>query len=74
MLGNVWEWCADGLRRYGEDYAIDPVGPQDAGADCVIRGGSWSVGARSCRCAYRLRDEPDDRSGGLGFRCARVQV
>ena len=73
MIGNVWEWCADGLREYGEDYAIDPVGALRAGAGRVIRGGSWFSDARYCRSAYRVRGVPDDRGGDLGFRCARVQ-
>lgn len=28
MHGNVWEWCRDGQRRYGEGEAVDPVGPE----------------------------------------------
>ena len=73
MIGNVWEWCADGLREYGEDYAIDPVGALSTGADRVIRGGSWDDLARSCRSAFRVRYQPDFRLSLLGFRCARVQ-
>ena len=73
MLGNVWEWCADGLRDYGDHWSQDPIGPLDAGAGRVIRGGSWDSLARDCRCAYRGRDWPDDRYINLGFRCARVQ-
>jgi formylglycine-generating enzyme required for sulfatase activity len=26
MLGNVWEWCADDLRRYSGEPLTDPVG------------------------------------------------
>jgi formylglycine-generating enzyme required for sulfatase activity len=74
MLGNVWERCADGLQSYGEDFAIDPVGPLEAGAVRVFRGGSWLVDARLCRCAFRRRYRPGLRLYGLGFRCARVQA
>jgi formylglycine-generating enzyme required for sulfatase activity len=74
MLGNVWEWCADGLRSYGDESVIDPAGPLDDGAGRVIRGGSWFHYARNCRCACRGRDRPDYRSLNLGFRCARAQV
>jgi len=73
MIGNVWEWCAGGLREYGEGHAIDPVGPLGTGAVRVIRGGSWDYVARFCRSACRYRYRPDFRYNYLGFRCARVQ-
>ena len=73
MLGNVWEWCLDGLRDLGPDPAVDPVGALAPGAARVVRGGSWYGGARFCRCAYRNRFAPDLRGDDLGFRCARVQ-
>jgi hypothetical protein len=34
----------------------------------VIRGSSWGYDARGCRAAYRIRGEPEDRNGDLGFR------
>jgi len=74
MIGNVWEWCADGLRPYSEDPAVDPGGHLEAGADRVVRGGSWYDLARDCRCACRFRGAPADRYDYLGFRCARVQA
>ena len=74
MLGNVWEWCADGMRTYRADTVIDPLGPVDAGAGRVLRGGSWDFLAWSCRSAYRNPYSPDYRSYGIGFRCARVQA
>jgi formylglycine-generating enzyme required for sulfatase activity len=74
MLGNVREWCADGFRNYDKAWKVDPSGPLESGASRVVRGGSWNVHARSCRCAYRGRNEPDDRDDDLGFRCARDQV
>ena len=46
MHGNVWEWCADGIRSYTAEAATDPVGPTDTGASRVVRGGSWSGNAR----------------------------
>ena len=73
MLGNVWEWCADGMRDYDEHWRKDPVGPLDAGWDRVIRGGAWNSDAQHCRCAYRSKRRLGSRYNYLGFRCARVQ-
>ena len=72
MLGNVWEWCRDGLRTYENREEIDPVGPAGASAKRVIRGGSWSDDARFVRTAYRSRILPGYRIDYVGFRC-RVQ-
>ena len=74
MLGNVWEWCEDGIRDYQDHQETDPLGSTEAGAGRVIRGGSWGLKARDCRCACRSWLQPDERSDLLGFRCARVQV
>jgi formylglycine-generating enzyme required for sulfatase activity len=73
MLGNVWEWCRDGLRDYAAEPAVDPVGPEESGAFRVYRGGSWYSDARHVRCASRHASLPGFRSDFLGFRCARVQ-
>ena len=73
MLGNVWEWCHDGIRQYTADSVTDPVGPTDSGADRVLRGGSWSSHARDVRCADRFAYHPGYRYDNIGFRPARVQ-
>ncbi len=73
MLGNVWEWCRDGMREYPSGTEIDPQGPLDTGTERVIRGGSWSYDARDVRAADRSQDHPGSRRVNLGFRCARVQ-
>ena len=74
MLGNVWEWVAD---EYHNDYQGAPedgsVWDDEAGGLRVIRGGSWSGGARYCRSAYRYWSPPGYRGNYLGFRPARVQ-
>jgi formylglycine-generating enzyme required for sulfatase activity len=70
MLGNVWEWCHDGLRTYDHQEVVDPTGPLDAGADRVIRGGSWCNSALGVRAAGRYWSLPGYRNGSLGFRCA----
>jgi formylglycine-generating enzyme required for sulfatase activity len=69
ILGNVWQWCLDGRRNYTNERIIDPVGPMDAGADRVIRGGSWDSVARIVRAAHRFAYQPDFRDLYLGFRC-----
>ncbi len=67
MLGNVWEWCFDGMRTYGSAAVIDP------GATRVLRGGSWFNFAQYVRSAYRGALDPGYRNFYYGFRCARVQ-
>jgi formylglycine-generating enzyme required for sulfatase activity len=72
MLGNVWEWCADGLRVYTADPTTDPVGDRQ-GPGRVLRGGSWSVDARDVRAASRDAYSRDYRYDYLGFRLAGGQ-
>ena len=69
MHGNVFEWCTD---LYGETLpgGADPYG--SSGVDRVLRGGSWSFIAATCRAAYRVRYYPDSRYFTLGFRPALV--
>ena len=73
MLGNVWEWCRDGVRDYDHDAQTNPEGVLETGAFRVLRGGSWYNDARYVRAAYRDAIPPDDRSDLIGFRCVRVQ-
>jgi formylglycine-generating enzyme required for sulfatase activity len=69
MSGNLLEWCGD---WYGDYYGIsqtDPAGPV-SGAERVLRGGSWSGGARSARVSSRNAYAPGGRRANLGFRLA----
>jgi formylglycine-generating enzyme required for sulfatase activity len=67
MHGNVWEWCLDGARRYGDALEVNPVGFL-GGFLAVIRGGSWLRRAGHCRCAGRNSRERGTREFDLGFR------
>ncbi|MEQ9500225.1 MAG: SUMF1/EgtB/PvdO family nonheme iron enzyme [Deltaproteobacteria bacterium] len=76
MLGNVWEWCADGadgssLDPYSEGVVYDPVAPAGERPYRVMRGGSWYDDARYVRAAYRYALHRDDRDEHVGFRLAR---
>ena len=72
MLGNVWEWVQD---WYGASYpggtVTDPRGP-GSGSSRVLRGGSWFIDARYARASIRIRHDPGNRSGHLGFRLLRT--
>jgi sulfatase modifying factor 1 len=69
MHGNVWEWCADGLRDYADETVEDWRGP-DGPAPRVVRGGSWNGGAGRLRSAARLGGPRGYRRVYLGFRFA----
>jgi formylglycine-generating enzyme required for sulfatase activity len=70
MHGNVWEWCADGLRNYRSlplgQAEFDPVG---AGvAKRALRGGSWINVAAYARAASRDATVPEKREKFIGLR------
>ncbi|WP_337958530.1 formylglycine-generating enzyme family protein, partial [Candidatus Accumulibacter vicinus] len=71
MHGNVWEWCADGQRKYVERDETDPRGPEGEGvAGRVLRGGSWNRNAGHARSAYRSAYAPGYAAQYCGFRFA----
>jgi formylglycine-generating enzyme required for sulfatase activity len=67
MHGNLWEWCSDGYGDYPTTQVIDPQGLTSSGSR-VLRGGSWSNNACSCRSAYRNNDSPGNSGDNVGFR------
>lgn len=72
MHGNVWEWCADGMREYRDQEECDPVGQITEVAHCAMRGGSWIVNAGWARSAYRFAPRRGFVDLNLGFRlCLR---
>ncbi len=68
MHGNVWEWCADGLRDYDDEMREDPHGPEGEGTPRVVRGGSWGSRAKWLRSASRRERLRDYRNYNQGFR------
>lgn len=70
MLGNINEWCADGMRDYARGSVIDPVGPQDEeeGEERVIRGGAFGNHGYEVRAAWRDRRARGNRDYSVGFR------
>ena len=69
MSGNVLEWCQDWLGDYSSASQTNPQGPA-TGTNRVLRGGSWSNGARFCRLSFRDGCGPDARYGNGGLRLA----
>ena len=70
MAGNVWEWTGS---LYEEDYQgrEQKTSKKDASGVRVLRGGSWRYGPADLRAACRLRNNPGDRFGNVGFRFVR---
>ena len=69
MSGNVWEWCQDWLGNYNSSFQTNPTGPS-SGSYRILRGGSWSYVARTCRVSIRGYSKPADRYNRHGFRLA----
>ncbi|MBQ8423910.1 MAG: SUMF1/EgtB/PvdO family nonheme iron enzyme [Coprobacter sp.] len=67
MSGNVSEWCYDFYNSYSSNSQTNPDGPI-AGLSHVLRGGSWSSSAASCRVSNRNFNTPASRYYSDGFR------
>lgn len=69
--GNVYEWCADSWHDNYDGAPIDgTVWQNDAAYSHVLRGGSWSSVAMSCRSAYRSECDSDNKEHSSGLRIA----
>jgi gamma-glutamyl hercynylcysteine S-oxide synthase len=73
MVGNVWEWTADGFRPY-PGFVPDPYKEYSApwfGDHRVLRGGCWATRGRLLRNTWRNFYRPERRDVFAGFRtCA----
>lgn len=67
VYGNVWEWCLDDQRKYGDVPVRDPHGDLES-ALRAVRGGSWFDGPDCARSAFRHRRHRDRAIRGRGFR------
>jgi len=66
QAGNAWDWTSTLYRDY--PYQSDDRENPESEGERVVRGCSWDLFSLNARCAYRLRDVPDDFDDGIGFR------
>lgn len=75
MLGNVWQWTADGYQEPYNSSGLetDPKGLSGQIVH-VLRGGSWLEGSAHARASARNQGGPGQRYSFMGFRCAGERI
>ena len=70
LHGNVKEWCADYWHSNYDAVPTDgSAWTTDGDSDKrVLRGGSWNVGPKKCRSAYRQKFDPEASLYDIGVR------
>jgi formylglycine-generating enzyme required for sulfatase activity len=71
LLGNVWEWTGDWYHPAA--YLVDTQ-PAYAGAQRVVRGGSWANDRRTIAVTTRGAQPPDWSTAFLGFRPVIAEI
>lgn len=73
MLGNVWEWVADGYRAdgYAKHSLYNPQNKDTKSGERVIRGGSHRSEYHQVRCANRSSYYADQTLPEIGLRLVR---
>jgi eukaryotic-like serine/threonine-protein kinase len=78
MLGNVYEWCQDGLSPYRTGTAssfednITKLEPINAETPRLLRGGAFSYPHMDARSALRGWSKPSNGDHSFGLRLART--
>jgi len=70
LAGNVSEWNLDWNATYATQ--CNNCANQTVASGRVMRGGLFYSGASGLLSSYRYGYAPDDRSNGIGLRCART--
>ena len=68
MLGNLWEWTADGYAEYSGQPERDPWSLASGDGQRTDRGGYFAGGAEWVRVAARAPGAPGDEDWIQGFR------
>lgn len=72
-LGNLYEWCLDGMSvqaydSYGGQVVVNPKYPSPGKGTMIMRGGTFDSNAMGARVSSRNNTFPDQRGKRLGFR------